>query len=80
MYNDSGGNNLDIIKKSCPGTDPPGWVEGLFPGGFPKGRREFNELTSQDKKRDFVIQFPAWEGGTALSPEQQSFIYYTIWK
>lgn len=56
MYNDSGGSNSDIIKKSCTGFHPPGWVEGLFLVGSLKTGESFNELRSQDKRMDFVIQ------------------------
>lgn len=30
MFNDSGGSNSDIIKKSCTGFHSSGWVEDLF--------------------------------------------------
>lgn len=46
-----------------------GW-RVYFQVGSQKAGGSFNELPSEDKKRDFVIQLPDLEGNTALSPEQ----------
>lgn len=52
MYNDSDGSNSDIIKKSCTGFHPPGWVEGLFLVCSQKTGESFNELRSQNEKEN----------------------------